>query len=163
MRAGKNALLKRDATGLTASLIDLSQADVCAPGHGATGRALDMYAFGNLLYFACYGVVAHSLPWNRYSCAGSPKGLTQLQTTHEELHPGGHAAPRGLFCHCHERVRAPMDALMEYCWAPALAVAKAAPAGNLGAVALSMNHTWLAVVAQLETMRMLHVPLFRFS
>lgn len=45
---GKNALLKRDSIGLTAAMIDFSQADVCAVGKGAAGRAIDLYSYGKL-------------------------------------------------------------------------------------------------------------------
>ena len=174
---GKNALLRRDAIGLTAVMIDLSQAEVCPPGRGAAGRAVDMYGFGNLLFFACYGQVAHSLPWTRYSCTSPPKGLDELQRTHRRLHPDGRAAPRSLFNRCHEKLRAPLDALMHYSWAPALAMAHAAgdagsveatplatslTAHGIGEAAARVNHTWAEAFAQLDAMRALHVPLFRF-
>ena len=170
---GKNALLKRDATGLTAALIDLSQADVCPAGRGAIGRALDLYAYGNLLFYACFGKVAHSLPWTRYSCSHTPPhGLIELRSTHRRLHPDGHAAPRTLFNRCHERLKAPMEALMNFCWAPALAAAQVAAgegdaaggdaAHSAGEAAARLNHTWPAVIAQLDSMRAVRVPLFRF-
>lgn len=43
---GKNVMLKRDALGLTAGLIDLSQAEICPPGRGAMARAVDMCTHG---------------------------------------------------------------------------------------------------------------------
>ena len=131
---------------------------------------------GNLLFFACYGVVAHSLPWNHYACGAAPRGLPELQANHRRLHPDGRAAPRTLFNRCHEKLKAPLDELMHYCWAPALAAAEAAQAASAalaaGSVALGtrgtgeaaarLNHTWAEVVRQLEAMRATKAPLFRF-
>lgn len=177
---GKNALFKRDATGLTASLIDLSQSEICPPGHGAAGRALEMYAYGNLLYYACYGEVAHSLPWTQYSCQRTPsKHLVALAANHRRLHGDealeGKPAPPERFNRCHEKLRQPLDRLMHYCWAPALAAAKVAErseasphaeggvnAGAPGEAAARLNHTWRAVISALEDARRQHVPLFRF-
>lgn len=174
---GKNALLKRDAIGLTASLIDLSQAEVCPAGRGAVGRAIDLYSYGNLLFYACYGVVAHSLPWTKYSCLGTPgKHLIELLANHRRLHGAdeSRSAPPSRFNRCHERIRAPLDRLMQYCWAPGLAAAKAAEAaaakdgpnndrsGAAGQAAARLNHSWPAVITALEQVRKEHVPLFRF-
>ena len=175
---GKNALFKRDATGLTASLIDLSQSELCPAGHGAAGRALELYAYGNLLYYACYGSVAHSLPWTKYSCKGTPaKHLAELAANHRRMHADealeGRPAPPERFNRCHEKLRQPLDRLMHYCWAPALAAAKVAErvsssevsstaAGAPGEAAARLNHTWPVVIAALEDARRQHVPLFRF-
>jgi hypothetical protein len=133
-------------------------------------------AFGNIVFFACYGHVVHSLPWTRYSCTAAPKGLGALRATHHRLHPDGRTAPRTLFNRCHERLRAPLDALMQYCWAPALAAADADVASTtgmgtageatatrgVGEAAARLNHTWPVVIAQLDAMRATRVPLFRF-
>ena len=83
-----------------------------------------------MAYFACYGVVAHSVHWNAYSCAGGTppglrKGLSDLLDAHYRLHPDGRAAPRSLFNRCHEKLQKPLDELMRYAWAPALAAANA--------------------------------------
>ena len=168
---GKNALLRRDAVGLTAVLIDFSQAEICPAGHGAVGRALELYAFGNLLYFACYGQVTHSLPWTRYSCAGaSATVLNELAIRHSSLHPKGKTAPASLFNRCHDRVASTLDGIMQYCWEPVLAAA-AAPnsashgipsSGGAGAAVSRLNHTWDEVVRRLEAVRQQRRPIFRF-
>ena len=62
---GKNIIVKRDGRGLTAAMIDFSQAERCPSGHGAAARAIDMFGFGNLLWYVCFGRVAHSLPWTK--------------------------------------------------------------------------------------------------
>ena len=53
------------------TIIDLSQAEHCAHSrrrdYGEI-RAQDMYSFGNLLYLACYGRIAHSIGWHDNSC-----------------------------------------------------------------------------------------------
>jgi len=169
---GKNVLLKRDSLGLTAALIDLSQAERCPSGRGAAARALDMYGFGNLLYFACYGRVAHSLPWTGYSCTGQLRGLEGLLAMHHRLHPAGKPAPAHLLNRCHEHAVATMDGLMNYCWAPALAAATAAvgggvsqagssaPSRGVGEAAARVNHTWDEVIRQLEALREQRRPLF---
>ena len=168
---GKNALLRRDAVGLTAVMIDFSQAEICPVGHGAVGRALDMYAFGNLLYFACYGQVTHSLPWTRYSCSGaSAAALNELASRHSSLHPNGKPAPASLFNRCHDRVSKTLDGLMQYCWEPALAAAAASNTvahgmpgnGGAGAAVSRLNHTWDEVVRRLDGVRQQRRPIFRF-
>ena len=84
---GKNVLLRRERAGLTATLIDLSQAQRCPAGRGAAARSVDMYAFGHVLYLACYGIVVRGLPWTKFSCNGSPKALAELLPIHEAAHP----------------------------------------------------------------------------
>ena len=135
---------------------------------------LDMYGFGNLLYFACYGHVTHSLPWTQYSCMHPPIGLTQLAATHERLHPNGRVASPVLYNRCHETSQVQLDSLMIFCWAPAIAAATAAVAqaaghaqdaalGSVGAAAARMNHTWDEVIARLETLREQRRPVFSYS
>ena len=57
---------------------------------------------------------------------------------------------------------------MLYCWQPALAAAAVAaqPAtttkGEVGAAAAALNHTWDEVIRQLETVREMRKPIFRF-
>ena len=131
----------------------------------------------------CYArQVAHSLPWTKYSCHGTPSaGLIDLAATHRRLHPGGKAAPSSLFNRCHERLRQTLEELMHYCWAPALAAADAVAAASAGGegssssssihsggaaagdAAAKLNHTWPVVIEKLEEARAQHVPLFRFS
>ena len=262
---GKNALLKADGGGMTAALIDLSQAEVCPAGRGAASRgesrrravpstvacrpqptrrpssnpllappafqgtehpssselrrqplsrqrtcpcrlaargdthsrgfgpvalaAVDMYAFGNILYYACYGHVAHSLPWTKYSCMGASRGLVELRTNHRRLHSNGRVAPPGTLNRCHEKLRTRLDDLMQYAWAPALVAAeaaqadRAAPLSALGAnvsvvtshqtpptpssgaspgeAAARLNHTWAYLIEQLEVARGQRWSLFR--
>lgn len=46
-----------------------------------------MYAFGHVLYLACYGRLVHGLPWTKFSCKGSPDALAALLPVHEAAHP----------------------------------------------------------------------------
>jgi hypothetical protein len=167
---GKNALLKRDEIGLTAAIIDFSQAERCPTGHGATARAVDMYGFGNMLYFACYGRVARSLPWTQYSCSGtSASGLRDLAMRHASIHPNRQAAHPSLFNRCHHRVAPLLDDLMIYSWAPALAAAAAvgsstAADGELGTgtAVNRLNHTWEEILQKLEAVREERRSIFHF-
>ena len=84
---GKNVLLRRERGHLTATLIDLSQAQRCPAGRGAAARSVDMYSFGHVIYLACYGHVVRGLPWTKFSCNGSPKALAELLPIHEAAHP----------------------------------------------------------------------------
>jgi hypothetical protein len=171
---GKNALIHQDRLGLTASLIDFSQADVCSTDQGEAGRALEMYSFGNVLYFACYGEVARGLEWTKYSCAGVDlPSLIELGASHRRRHPDGRAAPPTRYNRCQPKLRLRLDGLMQYCWAPALAAAQAAEraAANGASRATSSrlaseavaarNHSWVSIVEQLEAARETHVHLFR--
>ena len=167
---GKNVLLQQDSVGITAKLIDFSQAEVCAPSQGNTARAVELYAFGNLLYFACYGKVIHSLPWAKHSCRATfSPALLGLLAAHRSAHPGGRIAPHGLASRCHDTLRAPLDYLMRFCWAPALGAGIAAEAATvdrtgaaeIAAKVLLHNHTWPMVIKHLEALRGQHVPLMR--
>ena len=144
---GKNALLRREPDGsITAAVIDLSQSELCPQGRGAAARSVDMYAFGNVLYFLCYGRVARAVPWNRFSCMGSPKGLAELLQLHEHEHAVGRAGQPNLLNRCTPQLRPQLLELMQYCWAPALFSARASGGERL-------NHSWDYVQERLLTMR----------
>ena len=105
-----------------------------------------------------------------------PKGLADFARDHRALHPDGRIAPRALWNRCHERARGPLESLMRYCWMPALAAANASamqavagggggggPTLSVGDAAAGVNHTWAAIIAQLEALHTAQTPLFRFT
>ena len=80
----------------------------------------------------------------RYGCApGEATSLPALLPEHERAHPAGRAAEGGLLNRCADKGE--LDALMRYCWEPALAAASGRPR--------LLNHTWAAVVSRLESLR----------
>ena len=62
------------------SSLDSAQAERCSAGRGAGARAIETYAFGNVLYFACYGHVRRTVSWSKYSCDLPRPGLLELHT-----------------------------------------------------------------------------------
>ena len=150
---GKNVLLKRDGRGLTAALIDFSQAEACVTGrNGAGARAVDMFSFGNVLHFACYGRVIRSVPWTRFSCADPKPGLRELSAQHNNrLTLDGMVGDD--FNRCSTKLQPQLTSLMEYVWQPALDAADGKP---------SANHSWAEVIDRLHAMRAERRPLFRF-
>lgn len=157
---GKNVMIKRDARGLTSALVDLSQAERCGEGRGAGARAIEAYAFGNVLYFACYGRVRHTVAWTKYSCDLPRQGLLELQQQHAADQPAGPADAEAHFNRCTSALQPQLDALMRYCWQPTLDAADALlrPAQRDG----HSNHSWDVVIEQLQAMRTRKKPLFRF-
>ena len=183
---GKNVQLKRDGRGLTTALVDFSQSEQCAPptrgegggggGGGGGARAIDTYAFGNVLYFACYGRVRRTVPWTKHSCDLPRQGLLELRARHAADQPAGPADAAATFNRCATALQPQLDALMRYCWQPALDAADALlakpDAGRDGGGRASAaerlpasaggNHSWGVVVEQLLAMRAMRKPLLRF-
>ena len=190
---GKNVQLKRDSRGLTTALVDFSQSEQCAPatrgegggggggsgggGGGAGARAIDTYAFGNVLYFACYGRVRRTVPWTKHSCDLPRQGLLELRARHAADRPAGPADAAATFNRCATALQPQLDELMRYCWQPALDAADALLAkpdasrdggGRASAAAERLpagagcNHSWTIVVEQLQAMRATKKPMLRF-
>lgn len=159
---GKNVLLRRDAFGLTSTIIDLSQAQRCPAKRGAAARSVDMYAFGHVLYFACYGRVVRGLPWTKFSCNGSPKALAELLPVHEEAHPAGRVSAAGNINRCSPQAQTPLHELMQYCWEPALVVARAHSMGvGVASRSARSNHSWEHVLERLSALRRLGLPMLK--
>ena len=158
-------MIKRDAHGLTATLVDFSQAERCgaglATGRGEGARAIEAYAFGNVLYFACYGHVRRTVAWSKYSCELPRQGLLELQQAHAADQPAGAADAEARFNRCASALQPQLDALMRYCWQPTLDAAEALlrPAQH---ARQATNHSWDLVIEQLQAMHTLKRPLFRF-
>ena len=142
----------------TATLVDVLQAERCGVGRGAGARAIEAYAFGNVLYLACYGLVRRTVAWSKYSCELPRPGLLELQQRHAADPP---ADGEARFNRCASALQPQLDALMRYSWQPTLDAADAllGPAQHAG---LATNHSWDVVVEQLQAMRTRKRPLFRF-
>ena len=81
MSGGLNIMLKRDREGLTAAFFDFGDGAVCNVTEDTPlpvlARAVDTYAFGDILALVCYGYVgALERAWRGYdtqTCHGFEK------------------------------------------------------------------------------------------
>lgn len=147
---GKNALITRDALGVTSVLIDLSQADICGAGSGSGAKQVDLYSFGNVLHFACYGRVMHSVSWKQYSCSSSARALAKLHQEHATTHLAVRADVKGLLNRCNEKLQPLLEDLMRLCWNPITQ-----PKAN-------HDFEWSEIIDRLQAAKEMNKPLFRF-
>ena len=149
------------------SSLDSAQAERCSAGRGAGARAIETYAFGNVLYFACYGHVRRTVSWSKYSCDLPRPGLLELQLTHTKDQPTGPADTEARFNRCASVLQSQLDDLMRYCWQPTLEAAEALlrPAVAQHPSNRPANFSWEVVIGQLQAMHRIGTgrrPLFRF-
>ena len=149
------------------SSLDSAQAERCSAGRGAGARAIETYAFGNVLYFACYGHVRRTVSWSKYSCDLPRPGLLELQLTHTKDQPTGPADAEARFNRCASMLQSQLDDLMRYCWQPTLEAAEALlrPAVAQHPSNRPANFSWEVVIGQLQAMHRIGTgrrPLFRF-
>jgi hypothetical protein len=123
-------------------------------------RAIDTYAFGDILSLACYGVHGAleraGRGYDAATCRGFEKlwhgypFLRRLRAQHGILHPNGRVSPdENLLHRCNGQPE--LDELMNYSWTPAIQAAyectSDAPSHE------HARHKWSKVLQTLQTLR----------
>lgn len=167
LEGGVNVMLKTDKLGVTVALFDFGSGLVCDVSKHplpTSARSTDIYAFGDILQYACYGSRsgASSHAYLATTCRGiehvwhGTAFLEHLLKEHEQAHPGDRAIPAaGLLSRCNNQSE--LDDLSRYAWRPAVSLARQhASRGNLSGkipVISSPEFSWPTVIRRLEALR----------